>query len=91
MMAVMGHFLVPASRTALVAARATMSENVTARYLTPGQFTHPAGDLTVYIRDISATGELLDPFVADDRKPEEDTVYTARKGPVRAWRGWGRS
>lgn len=79
MMAAMGHILVPASRTTLVSARATMSENITARYLTEGTFTHPSPDVTLYIREISAQGELLDLFLADNRTPGTRTTYTARK------------
>ncbi len=79
MMSVMGHVLVPASRAALVSARATMSENITARYLTPGQFAHPSSDVTVYLHDISPKGELLDLFLADDRTQGVSTIYTAKR------------
>ena len=79
MLTVMGHVLVPASRSMLVSARAIMSENITARYLNEGTFTHPSANVTLYIRAISPTGELLDLFLADDRKPDETTTYTAKK------------
>lgn len=78
MMSIMGHFLVPASRNTLASARAAMSENITARFLTPGQFTHPTDQVTLYIRDISPKGELLDLFLSDGRDPAETTIYTAR-------------
>jgi lipopolysaccharide export system permease protein len=79
MMGIMAHVLVPASRATLVSARAAMSENITARFLTPGTFTHPSPDVTLYIREISPRGELLDLFLADNRTPETRTTYTARK------------
>jgi len=79
MMAILGHGLVPVSRSALESARATISENITARYLTEGTFTHPAPDVTLYIRDISPQGELLDLFLADNRAGDVRTTYTARK------------
>jgi lipopolysaccharide export system permease protein len=79
LMAILGHVLVPASRSALESARATMSENITARYLTEGSFTHPAPNVTLYIRDISPQGELLDLFLADNRAPDVRNTYTARK------------
>ncbi len=79
MMLIMAHFLVPASRATLVSARATMSENITARYLNEGQFSHPSPATTLYIREISPQGELLDLFLADERDPLEHTTYTARK------------
>ena len=79
MMLVLVHVLVPASREMMVAQRAAMSENITARYLTDGQFTHPAKGVTLYIREIAPSGELLDLFLADDRSPTDRTTYTARK------------
>ena len=79
LMAILGHVLVPASRSALESARATISENITARYLTEGTFTHPAPNVTLYIRDISPQGELLDLFLADNRASDVRTTYTARK------------
>lgn len=79
MIGLMDHVLVPMSRSALIAARATVSENITARFLSEGQFTHPTKDVTLYIREISPRGELLDLFLADDSAPAERTTYTARK------------
>jgi len=79
MMLVLLHVLVPASRSAMVQRQAEISENVTARFLTPGQFTHPSAGITLYLREISATGELLDLFLSDTRNPQESVTYTARK------------
>lgn len=79
LMAILSHVLVPASRLALDQARSTLSENVTARYLSAGSFTHPAPNVTLYIRDISPQGELLDLFLADNRAPDARSTYTARK------------
>jgi len=79
MMLVLLHVLVPASRSAMIQRQAEISENVTARYLTPGQFTHPAGGVTLYLREISVTGELLDLFLSDGRNPAESVTYTARR------------
>lgn len=79
MMMILLHILVPASRSAIVARQAEISEDVTARYLTAGQFTHPSSGVTLYIRDIGETGELLDMFLADDRSPTERVTYTARR------------
>ena len=79
MLAVMGHVLVPASRSMLVSARAAMSENITARYLNEGTFTHPSANVTLYLRAISPKGELLDLFLSDARQPDQTTTYTAKK------------
>jgi len=79
MMLVLLHVLVPASRAMMVERRADISQNVTARYLTPGQFSHPTAGLTLYLRAISPTGELLDLFLNDARDPAETVTYTARR------------
>lgn len=78
MMLVLLHVLVPASRSAMVQRQAEISQNVTARYLTPGQFTHPTAGVTLYLREISATGELLNLFLSDTRDPKESVTYTAQ-------------
>ena len=79
MMMVLMHVLVPISRTMMADRSAEISENVTARFLTEGQFTHPARGITLYIREITENGELLDIFLADDRSEKTRTTYTARR------------
>ncbi len=79
MQLVLTHVLVPASQRMLNARSAEISENVTARFLNAGRFMHPAKGITLYIREISPTGELNDLFFADDRSATERTTYTARK------------
>lgn len=79
MMLVLMHLLVPASRAALATRTAEISANVTSRFLTDGQFTHPAKGITLYIREVAPSGELLDLFLADDRNPAQRDTYTARK------------
>lgn len=79
MMAILMNVLVPESRTRLALRSAEISENITARFLRDGQFMHPADGITLYIREISSTGELQDLFLADDRRPESRTIYTARR------------
>jgi lipopolysaccharide export system permease protein len=79
MLLVLMNILVPASRVALAERSAEITQNVSARFLKDGQFLHPSEGLTLYIREIAATGELLDLFLADDRNPTQRAVYTARK------------
>ncbi|MBA3908815.1 MAG: LPS export ABC transporter permease LptF [Rhodobacter sp.] len=71
--------LVPASQRVLSTRSAEISKNITARFLNAGQFTHPAAGITVYIREITPTGELIDLFLADERSKGERVVHTARK------------
>lgn len=75
---VLMNILVPWSTGMLREREAQLSENVTAKYLNAGQFMHPATGVTLYIREISQTGELRDLFLADDRDERERTTYTAR-------------
>lgn len=79
MMAVLVHYLVPASRTALMDRQSEISQDVTARFLIAGDFVHPVAGLTLYMRDISQNGELQDVFLSDARKPEVTTIYTAER------------
>ena len=77
MMLVLTLALVPMARIAADQQRAAMSENITARFLDAGQFSHPAAGVTLYIREISTSGELLDMFLSDERSETQRTVYTA--------------
>jgi len=79
MMLVLMHVLVPASRAALAERTAEISQNVTSRFLTDGQFTHPATGITLYIREVAPSGELLDMFLTDARHAGQSVTYTARK------------
>ena len=76
---VLAHLLVPASQRILAERNAEISQNVTARFLNAGQFMHPSAGITLYIREISPNGELIDLFFADERSPTARTTYTARK------------
>lgn len=76
---ILSHVLVPASREALTARYAEIRQNVTARFLTDGEFTHPGKGLTLYVRELAPSGELLGLFLTDARDAEAVTTYTAEK------------
>ena len=76
---VLSHLLVPASRLALVDRYAEVRQNVTARFLVDGKFTHPAAGLTLYVRELAPSGELLDLFLSDTRNPAASVTYSAEK------------
>jgi lipopolysaccharide export system permease protein len=78
MQLVLSNVLVPASQRVLSARSAEISQNVTARFLNAGQFMHPTKGITLYIREISPTGELMDLFLSDERSPGERVIHTAR-------------
>ncbi len=79
MQLILTNVLVPASQRVLSARSAEIAENVTARFLNAGQFMHPAKGITLYIREITQTGELNDLFLADERGVNERVIHTARK------------
>lgn len=79
MHAVLSNVLVPASQRILSERSAEISQNVTARFLNAGQFMHPSKGITLYIREITPTGELLDLFLSDDRATGSRSIHSARK------------
>ncbi len=79
MMLTLTHVIVPASRAILAERSAEIEANVTARLLSDGRFIHPTDGITFYIREISANGELLDIFLADDRGAGSRVTYAARR------------
>ena len=78
MTGILSHLLVPVSSRLLAERSAEISQNITARFLTEGQFLHPADGMTFYIREISPEGELLDVFMSDTRNDASQVVYTAK-------------
>jgi lipopolysaccharide export system permease protein len=59
---------------------AEISQNITARFLNAGQFMHPAKGVTLYIREITPTGELIDLFMADERgRPTGSSTRPGRR------------
>lgn len=79
MMMILMNVLVPASRAALASRSAEIAENVTSRYMSDGEFMHPAEGITLFIHDITEQGELRDLFLADDRAPDQRRTYTASR------------
>ncbi len=78
----LANVIVPLSQGRLAVRSAEVSESITARFLTPGRFVHPAEGVTVYIREISPVGELNGLFLSDERQPGERRVYTARQALI---------
>lgn len=71
------HVLVPAAARQEAVRNAEIAQNLTARFLTEGRFESPTKGVTLYIREITPDGELLDVFLSDDRDPAESLIYTA--------------
>ena len=76
---VASHFLVPTAALITNQRQAEISQNLAARMLVEGRFQSPTSGLTIYIRDISRSGELLDLFLSDTRDDAETMTYTASR------------
>lgn len=77
MMSILTHFLVPMAKAQLNLREAEISQNVSARLLTEGEFLHPTSKVTFYTRLIGSDGVLRDVFLSDRRNPAEGIIYTA--------------
>jgi len=77
MMSILTHLLIPVSLGKLRLRQAEVTQNVTAKLLTEGEFLHPAPGITFYIRDITPEGELRDVFLSDRRDMDNPVTYTS--------------
>jgi lipopolysaccharide export system permease protein len=80
LVSLLGHVLVPMSRTALAEGRVALADDVTGRLLKAGEFLQPAQGITVYMREISDEGRLLGLFLQDRSDPSSVTTYSAESG-----------
>ncbi|QMU60157.1 MAG: LPS export ABC transporter permease LptF [Boseongicola sp.] len=76
---ILAHILVPSSLRQLAIRSDEIAQNMTARLLSEGQFLHPTTNVTFYIREISARGELKNVFLSDARDPTRTLTYTTRE------------
>ncbi len=79
MMSLLTHFLIPASLRQLEMRKVEVSRNVSAKFLTEGEFLHPAPGVTFYIREITPEGELRNVFLSDRRDAENIVTYTSTR------------
>ncbi len=79
LMSALTHFLVPMARVRQNERNVEISDNISAKLLTEGSFLHPAAGLTMFIRTIEPSGELVDLFLSDRRTPGAETSYFARR------------
>lgn len=79
MTSVLTHVLVPLSSEQLSVRSDQISQDMTARLLTPGEFLTPVDDVTFYIREINSSGEMLDIFLSDGSGSRHRTTYTAAR------------
>lgn len=79
LMSVLTHVLVPLSTERLALRQQEISQNMTARLLTEGEFITPTDGVTFYVREISPAGEMLDIFIDERLTETRQTTYTAAR------------
>ncbi len=79
MMSVLTHLLIPQSLSQLRERQSEISENITAKLLTEGEFLHPAPGITFYIREITPEGMLRNVFLSDRRNSETPVTYSSNR------------
>lgn len=82
LMAILMNVIVPASRMTLQTRTAEIQANISSRLLREGAFVHPTDGITIYIRQIAPTGELLQVFLSDARDPRQRVTYTAHRALI---------
>lgn len=75
----LSHVVVPNAAGQTADMQRQIQENVTAGLLSEGTFLHPTRDVTFYLRDITAEGELRDVFLSDRSNPRREITYTAKR------------
>ncbi len=79
MMAILIHVLVPISQERLSIRQSEVAENISGRLLREGVFTHPGEGSTLYLREITANGELVDVFLSRVQDDGRDQIFTAER------------
>lgn len=78
-MVVTTFYLVPASQTQLNTRMNEIRTELTSSLIREGQFVHPTGNITIYVRDTSRDGEMAGLFLHDQSDAEIAVTYSAQK------------
>ena len=79
LMSMLTHILVPLSTEQLITRQSDISQNTTAGLLTPGEFLTPSDNVTFYVREITASGEMLDLFISESTSSTQRINYAASR------------
>ncbi|NCV49130.1 MAG: LptF/LptG family permease [Rhodobacterales bacterium] len=77
----MSIYLAPQAEKLLSEKKFELSRAYASKFLKVGKFQHPSSGVTLFIRDISTNGELLDVFISDRR----DDVFTYNYSAAKAY------
>ena len=75
----MTNYVMPTSKKQLHYREHQISSNLSAKLLREGSFVHPHTNSTVFIEDITDSGELKNVFLSDYRSESISRIYTAEK------------
>ena len=70
-------YLTPLAGNLLSEKKFELGQATISKFLKVGKFHHPASGVTLFIRDISSNGELLDVFISDRRDDDYTYDYSA--------------
>lgn len=70
-------YLAPLAGNLLSEKKFELGQATISKFLKVGKFQHPASRITLFIRDISANGELMDVFISDSRDDGYTYDYSA--------------
>ena len=73
---------VPTAAARLAERQVEVAENATARLLVEGRFVHPAPGMTLFLREITGSGELRDLYLRDGRREDRVVTYTATRASL---------
>ena len=79
LMTITTFYLVPASQTRLNSRMNEIKTEMAGSLIREGQFIHPNGSVTIYVRDTSRDGEMAGLFLHDQSNPEIVVTYSAQK------------
>ncbi len=91
-MAMIAHLLInlwlqPLSFRTMRAALLDVRTDIAAQMLRPGEFIQPATGVTVYAREIKASGEMQDVLIYDARSAIEPLTHIAKSGQISNFNG----
>ena len=73
------NYVMPVSKKQLHYREHQISSNLSAKLLREGSFVHPHTNSTIFIEEITDSGELKNVFLADYRSQNISRIYTAEK------------
>ena len=77
----------PTSFRSMRATLLDVRSDIAAQMLRPGEFIQPATGVTVYAREIKASGDMVDVLIYDARSAIEPLTHTAKSGQMSNFNG----